>query len=114
MGFRSGIRDPGFGNKPIPDPGSRGQKGNGSRIQIRNTATRAHAARHECVRCTGKSTGSRIRIHNTAAQVHMMHGMDVCGVQVHATIDLVSEPSLEYNKECSRWQNLICTEHCTL
>jgi hypothetical protein len=31
------IRDP--GKKPIPDPGSRGQKGTGpeSRIQIRNT-----------------------------------------------------------------------------
>ncbi len=29
---RSGIR-----KKPIPDPGSRGQKGTGSRIQIRNT-----------------------------------------------------------------------------
>jgi hypothetical protein len=24
-------------NKPIPDPGSRGQKGTGSRIRIRNT-----------------------------------------------------------------------------
>jgi hypothetical protein len=30
----SGIR-----KKPIPDPGSRGQKGNGSRIRIRNTGT---------------------------------------------------------------------------
>ena len=30
---RSGIR-----KKPIPDPGSRGQKGTGSRIRIRNTA----------------------------------------------------------------------------
>jgi hypothetical protein len=30
-----GIRDP---EKPIPDPGSRGQKGTGSRIRIRNTA----------------------------------------------------------------------------
>jgi hypothetical protein len=29
----SGIR-----KKPIPDPGSRGQKGTGSRIRIRNTA----------------------------------------------------------------------------
>jgi hypothetical protein len=36
---RSGIRDPGSGirKKPIPDPGSRGQKGTGSRIRIRNT-----------------------------------------------------------------------------
>jgi hypothetical protein len=33
MGFGSGIRDPGFGKKPIPDPGSRGQKGTGSRIR---------------------------------------------------------------------------------
>jgi hypothetical protein len=31
---RSGIR-----KKPIPDPGSRDQKGNGSRIRIRNTGT---------------------------------------------------------------------------
>jgi hypothetical protein len=31
----SEIRDP---EKPIPDPGSRGQKGTGSRIRIRNTA----------------------------------------------------------------------------
>jgi len=29
---RSGIR-----KKPIPDPGTRGQKGTGSRIRIRNT-----------------------------------------------------------------------------
>ncbi len=37
----SGIRDPGSGirKKPIPDPGSRGQKGTGSRIRIRNTGT---------------------------------------------------------------------------
>ncbi len=35
-----GIRDPrsGIRKKPIPDPGSRGQKGTGSRIRIRNTA----------------------------------------------------------------------------
>ncbi len=34
----SGIRDPGswIRKKPIPDPGSRGQKGTGSRIRIRN------------------------------------------------------------------------------
>jgi hypothetical protein len=30
----SEIRDP---EKPIPDPGSRGQKGTGSRIRMRNT-----------------------------------------------------------------------------
>jgi hypothetical protein len=30
---KSGIR-----KKPIPDPGSRGKKGTGSRIRIRNTA----------------------------------------------------------------------------
>jgi hypothetical protein len=29
--------DPGSGKKPIPDPGSRGQKGTGSRIRIRNS-----------------------------------------------------------------------------
>jgi hypothetical protein len=33
----SGIQDPVSGKKPIPDPGSRGQKGTGSRIRIRNT-----------------------------------------------------------------------------
>jgi hypothetical protein len=32
MGLGSGIR-----KKPIPDPGSRGQKGTGSLIRIRNT-----------------------------------------------------------------------------
>ncbi len=32
MGLGSGIR-----KKPIPDPGSGGQKGTGSRIRIRNT-----------------------------------------------------------------------------
>ncbi len=39
MVLGSGIRDPGSGirKKPIPDPGSRGQKGTGSRIRIRNT-----------------------------------------------------------------------------
>ena len=37
MGLVSGIRDPGseIREKLIPDPGSRGQKGTGSRIQIR-------------------------------------------------------------------------------
>jgi hypothetical protein len=33
MDLGSGIR-----KKPIPDPGSRDQKGTGSRIRIRNTA----------------------------------------------------------------------------
>ncbi len=39
MGLGSGIRDQGSGirKKPIPDPGSRGLKGTGSRIRIRNT-----------------------------------------------------------------------------
>jgi hypothetical protein len=32
MGLGAGIR-----KKPIPDPGSRGQKGTGSCIRIRNT-----------------------------------------------------------------------------
>ncbi len=35
--YGSGIRDP---EKPIPDPGSRGRKGTGSRIRIRNTGYR--------------------------------------------------------------------------
>ncbi len=39
MVLGSGIRDPrsGIRKKPIPDPGSRGRKGTGSRIRIRNT-----------------------------------------------------------------------------
>ncbi len=39
MGWNPGseIRDP---EKPIPDRGSRGQKGTGSRIRIRNTDLR--------------------------------------------------------------------------
>jgi hypothetical protein len=37
MGLGSGIRDPGSGKKPVQDIGSRGQKGVGSQIQIRNT-----------------------------------------------------------------------------
>jgi hypothetical protein len=34
------VWDPGYGirKKPIPDPGSRGQKGTGSRMRIRNSA----------------------------------------------------------------------------
>jgi hypothetical protein len=41
MVLGSGIRDPRSGilKKPIPDPGSRGQRGTGSRIWIRNTAS---------------------------------------------------------------------------
>ncbi len=34
------VLDPGSGKKTFPDPGSRGQKGTESRIQIRNTASR--------------------------------------------------------------------------
>jgi hypothetical protein len=42
MDLGSGIRDPGSGKNLfwIPDPGSRGQKGTGSRIRIRNTGNR--------------------------------------------------------------------------
>ncbi len=39
-GLGSGIRDPESGKKPILEPGSRGQKGTESRIQIRNTDVR--------------------------------------------------------------------------
>ncbi len=41
MGLGSEIRDlrSGIREKPIPDPGSRGQKGTGSRIRIRNSAS---------------------------------------------------------------------------
>jgi hypothetical protein len=38
MCLRSGIQDPRSGKKPIPDPGSRGQKGTGFRI--RNTVAK--------------------------------------------------------------------------
>jgi hypothetical protein len=37
-GCSSRISDPDAEFLPIPDPGSRGQKGTGSRIRIRNTA----------------------------------------------------------------------------
>ncbi len=41
MGLGSEIRDPGSGKNlfriPDPGPGSKGQKGTGSRIRIRNT-----------------------------------------------------------------------------
>jgi hypothetical protein len=39
------VWDPGYGKRPIPDPGSgsKGQKGTGSRIRIRNTAYRIAA-----------------------------------------------------------------------
>jgi hypothetical protein len=48
MVLGSGIRDPGSGirKKPIPEPGSRGQKGTRSRIRIRNTAV---AARNQLI-----------------------------------------------------------------
>ncbi len=55
---RSGIR-----KKPIPDPGSRGQKGTGSRIRIRNTVFMSKSSdpdRYESV-STGFGYGSRYR-----------------------------------------------------
>jgi hypothetical protein len=41
MGLGSGIQYPrsGIRKKPIPEPGSRGQIGTGSRIRIHNTAS---------------------------------------------------------------------------
>jgi hypothetical protein len=50
MGWGSGIRDPG---KPLPDPGSRGQKGAGSQIRIRNTDFRQ-------VRRSSNVTGEKV------------------------------------------------------
>ncbi len=52
MGLVSGIQDPGSGINPfrIRDPGSRGQKGTGSRIRIRNTDFFIHL-RHYSVIC---------------------------------------------------------------
>ncbi len=58
MGLGSGIRDPGLGirKKPIPDPGSRGQKGTGSwipdprsRIRVRNTVYQLYSYVLKCV-----------------------------------------------------------------
>jgi hypothetical protein len=49
MSLGSGIR-----NKPIPDPGSRGQKGTGSRIRIRNTG-RMNTDLTEAYRNLGKA-----------------------------------------------------------
>jgi hypothetical protein len=46
MGLGSGIR-----KKPIPDPGSRGQKGTGSRIRIRNTGCPFHFMNYFFFRC---------------------------------------------------------------
>jgi hypothetical protein len=42
------IPDPGPNFLPIPDPCSRGQKGTGSRIRIRNTARNAVVSRQRC------------------------------------------------------------------
>jgi hypothetical protein len=56
--YGSGIRDPrsGIRKKPIPDPGSRGQKGTGSRIRIRNTDVykRRREGSAFCCRSTGR------------------------------------------------------------
>jgi hypothetical protein len=41
LGCSSRIPDPDPDFLPIPDPGSRGQKGTGSRIRIRNTDNRS-------------------------------------------------------------------------
>jgi hypothetical protein len=46
MDLGSGIR-----KKPIPDPGSRGQKGNGSRIRIRNTGSKFGKATNSILLC---------------------------------------------------------------
>jgi hypothetical protein len=43
------VWDPGSGKKPIPDPGSRGQKGTGSRIRIRNTGFKKVLLRHTVI-----------------------------------------------------------------
>jgi hypothetical protein len=53
MGLGSGIRDPrsGIRKKPIPDPGSRGQKGTGSRIRIRNTGSRQQSCPPTTLNC---------------------------------------------------------------
>ncbi len=62
MGLGSGIRDPrsGIRKKPIPDPGSRGQKGTGSGIpdpqhciQVADT----HTGRHKQIQIAAKDMG---------------------------------------------------------
>ncbi len=58
---RSGIR-----KKPIPDPGSRGQKGTGSRIRIRNTAGFR-------IQGSKKGTKQRFSLNNARSKVTYTH-----------------------------------------
>jgi hypothetical protein len=65
--YKFGIRDPrsGIRNKPIPDPGSRGQKGTGSRIRIRNTVNKSknsHCNKETAVK--ESSSRSVVNIHD--------------------------------------------------
>jgi hypothetical protein len=53
-GFR--IQDPNADFLPIPDPGSRGQKGSGSRIRIRNTGSGFTS------RCAVRTLGSFVHL----------------------------------------------------
>ncbi len=77
------VLDPGseIRKKPFPDPGSRGQKGTGSRIRIRNTAKKGNYC--NMIQCSGSvpydfgSTGSgsvlqlfeRISFHQQAKEL---------------------------------------------
>ncbi len=89
---RSGIRDPGseirdprteIREKPIPDPGSRGQKGTGSRIRIRNTGSII------IVFCASLTYGLLIEGRRTSSGVDV----GVCGsVQIPRQLLLEAQP----------------------
>jgi hypothetical protein len=71
----SGIRDPGSGirKKSISDPGSRGQKGTGSRIRIRNTELFSAYL----MASTWLSTSSS----SPSASLLSLHSLDTCPKQ---------------------------------
>jgi hypothetical protein len=77
MGSGSGIRDPGFGKNlfRIPDPGVKKATDPGYESATQPPVHNAHAASHECVRCTGKSTGSQVSDpgSGSATQRHSAH-----------------------------------------
>jgi hypothetical protein len=81
---RSGIRDPEKNLFRIPDPGSRGQKGTGSRIRIRNTRKMAGFSK---LHASYLITGSRYAV----TQLSSRPGGTVCLVHLYS----VQPPSSE-------------------
>jgi hypothetical protein len=65
MGLGSGIR-----KKPIPDPGSRGQKGTGSRL--RNTNRHQHKCHLKILTCKGTLRHVFIKIERLEIQSVML------------------------------------------